>query len=159
LLLCTKRWSKVRVGYIQKRRLGYRTKEWDADFRAFLTNLRKQKPTILTGDLNVAHQEIDIFNPKGNKKSAGFTIEERTEFSKLLEDGWVDSFRELHPETVKYSYFNVKTNARAENKGWRLDYFVASKDAMKGITASEINDLVYGSDHLPVELTLDLSKL
>lgn len=124
-----------------------------------MNGLKKLKPTILTGDLNVAHQEIDLFNPKGSKKTAGFTIEERTEFGKLLEDGWVDSFRHLHPDTVKYSYFNVKTNARAENKGWRIDYFVASQEAMKAITASDINDLVTGSDHLPVELTLDLNKL
>lgn len=142
-----------------ERRLSYRTKEWDADFREFLNGLRKKKPTILTGDLNVAHQEIDLFNPKGNKKSAGFTIEERTEFSKLLEDGWIDSFRSLHPETVKYSYFSARTNAKAENKGWRIDYFVASKEAMKAITASDINVDVHGSDHVPVELTLDLSKL
>lgn len=107
----------------------------------------------------MAHKDIDIFSPKTNKRSAGFTAEEKAEFTKFLDGGWVDTFRELHPETVKYSYFNVKTNARAENKGWRLDYFVINKEAFKAVVDSDINDKVYGSDHLPVELTLDLAKL
>lgn len=139
--------------------MSYRTKEWDIDFRAFLNELKKKKPTILTGDLNVAHQDIDIFNPKGNKRSAGFTAEEKAEFTKLLEDGWVDTFRQLHPETVKYSYFSAKSNARQENKGWRLDYFVINKEAQKAVHSSDINEKVFGSDHLPVELTIDLNKL
>lgn len=139
--------------------MNYRTKEWDIDFRAFLNELKKKKPTILTGDLNVAHQDIDIFNPKGNKRSAGFTVEEKAEFTKLLEDGWVDTFRQLHPETVKYSYFSAKSNARQENKGWRLDYFVINKEAQKAVHSSDINEKVFGSDHLPVELTIDLNKL
>lgn len=124
-----------------------------------MNGLSKQKPTILTGDLNVAHQEIDISNPKGNLRSAGFTKEERAEFEKLLSDGWVDTFRKRHPEVVKYSYFSARSNAREENKGWRLDYFLASKEADKAVTHSDINEKIYGSDHLPVELTLDLSKL
>ena len=140
-------------------RLSYRTKEWDLDFRQYLNNLKKQKPTILTGDLNVAHNDIDITNPKGNKKSAGFTAEERKEFSALLDDGWVDSFRHLYPDTIKYSYFNARSDAREQNKGWRLDYFVIDKEHIDAVVDSGINETVYGSDHLPVELTLDMNRL
>lgn len=109
--------------------------------------------------MNVAHQEIDVHNPKGSKKCAGFTPQEREEFSKLLEEGWVDTFRQLHPEEVKYSYFSAKNNAKAENKGWRLDYFAVNKEAMPAVIDSDIDVSVPGSDHQPVELKLDLTKL
>eukprot|EP00826_Nyctotherus_ovalis_P030220 TRINITY_DN2404_c0_g1_i3.p1 TRINITY_DN2404_c0_g1~~TRINITY_DN2404_c0_g1_i3.p1 ORF type:complete len:334 (+),score=74.16 TRINITY_DN2404_c0_g1_i3:265-1266(+) len=142
-------------------RLSYRTKEWDADFRNYLKNLEttKNKCVILCGDLNVAHKEIDISNPKGNMKSAGFTVEEREEFGRLLEMGFADSFRELHGKEVKYSYWNMRSNARKENKGWRLDYFVTSKALLPAIKDSNIMDKVMGSDHCPVNLELVLGKI
>jgi exodeoxyribonuclease III len=150
---------ETRVASNLPRNLDYRTKKWDAAFRDYLNGLKKKKHTILCGDLNVAHHEIDIDNPKAKKKAAGFTQQERDEFTKLLSDGWVDSFRHLNPDTVKYSYFSAKSDAREQNKGWRLDYFVASKDTMKAVTNSDINSEMFGSDHLPVELLLDLNKL
>jgi exodeoxyribonuclease III len=142
-------------------RLAYRTKEWDPDFRNFLVELNKKKPVILCGDLNVAHHEIDIANPAGNKRSAGFTVEERAEFTKLLDLGFVDTFRNLYPKVVKYSYFNMRGSARKDNKGWRLDYFVASKILIEGgsVEDSIINNDIFGSDHTPIELKLNLSKI
>ncbi|CAD8088775.1 unnamed protein product [Paramecium sonneborni] len=140
-------------------RLGYRTKEWDVDFQAYLEGLRKKKPTILCGDLNVSHHEIDLANPSGNKKSAGFTQQERDQFSNYLQKGWVDSFRHLHPKEVKYSFFSARNNCRQENKGWRLDYFIINKEATDAIIVSDINLQVEGSDHVPIECEVDLTKL
>ncbi|CAD8186241.1 unnamed protein product [Paramecium octaurelia] len=140
-------------------RLDYRTKEWDVDFQNYLEGLRKKKPTILCGDLNVAHHEIDLSNPAGNKKTAGFTIQERDQFSNYLQKGWVDSFRHLHPKEVKYSFFSARSNSRQENKGWRLDYFIINKEASDAITVSDINLTVEGSDHVPIECEVDLRKL
>lgn len=141
-------------------RLSYRTKKWDIAFRDYLNELKKKKHVILCGDLNVAHHEIDISNPKGNLRSAGFTVEEREEFTKLLETGFVDSFRELYPKEVKYSYWSMRSNARASNKGWRLDYFVVNKDCFdKGVKDSQINNNIHGSDHCPIELTLKVKEL
>jgi len=102
--------------------------------------------------LNVAHHEIDISNPKGNLKSAGFTVEERAGFTKFLESGWTDSFRSLYPKLVKYSYFNARSDARKQNKGWRLDYFVMNNECMKAVKDSTINNDIFGSDHCPIEL-------
>jgi exodeoxyribonuclease III len=141
-------------------RLSYRTKKWDVAFRNYLNELKKKKHVILCGDLNVAHHEIDISNPKGNLKSAGFTVEERDEFTNLLNTGFVDSFRELYPKEVKYSYWSMRSNARATNKGWRLDYFVVDSDGFKkGVQDSIINNDVHGSDHCPIELTWKLKSL
>eukprot|EP00826_Nyctotherus_ovalis_P015252 TRINITY_DN1431_c0_g1_i4.p1 TRINITY_DN1431_c0_g1~~TRINITY_DN1431_c0_g1_i4.p1 ORF type:complete len:384 (-),score=113.57 TRINITY_DN1431_c0_g1_i4:168-1319(-) len=142
-------------------RLQYRTKQWDLDFRKYLKNMEqsKNKCVILCGDLNVAHEEIDIWNASGNKRSAGFTIEERTEFTNFLKLGFADSFRKLHPTTVKYSYWNLRSNARAENKGWRLDYFVVSEALMGAVTDSDMLTEVLGSDHCPLKLFLDMSKV
>lgn len=142
-------------------RLVYRTKQWDLDFRKYLKNMEqsKNKCVILCGDLNVAHEEIDIWNASGNKRSAGFTIEERTEFTNFLKLGFADSFRKLHPTTVKYSYWNLRSNARAENKGWRLDYFVVSDALLGAVTDSDMLTKVTGSDHCPLKLFLDVSKV
>jgi exodeoxyribonuclease III len=142
-------------------RLDYRTKEWDLDFRAYLKNMEqiKQKCVILCGDLNVAHKEIDISNPKGNLRSAGFTVEERKEFTNFLEMGFVDSFRQLHPTEVKYSYWNMRSGARKENKGWRLDYFAVSASLMSSVEESDMLSKVMGSDHCPLILKLNLPTI
>lgn len=141
-------------------RLDYRTKEWDPAFAAFLNGLKAKKTTILCGDLNVCHTELDIFNPTGPKNRAGWTVQERKEFTEFLATGWVDSFRHLHPNERKYSYFSAKSaEARPENKGWRLDYFVISDPGIKAVNDSDINLLVNGSDHQPIELVLNLAKL
>ena len=142
-------------------RLDYRTKEWDLDFKNYLKSLevKKKKCVILCGDLNVAHHEIDISNPKGNMKSAGFTKEERQGFTDLLSAGFKDSFRELHPKEVKYTYWNTRSNARAQNKGWRLDYFVVTGELMSAIAESDTVPNVMGSDHCPIKLTLTLGKI
>uniref|UniRef100_A0A3B4E815 exodeoxyribonuclease III n=1 Tax=Pygocentrus nattereri TaxID=42514 RepID=A0A3B4E815_PYGNA len=114
-------------------RLDYR-KTWDVDFRAYLSDLDKRKPLVLCGDLNVAHQEIDLKNPKGNRKNAGFTPEEREGFSQLLADGFTDSFRELYPEqTNAYTFWTYMMNSRSKNVGWRLDYFVLSAALVPGL--------------------------
>ena len=135
-------------------RLSYRTKKWDVDFRRYLKNLEtsKNKCVILCGDLNVAHHEIDISNPKGNLRSAGFTVEERTEFTNFLNEGFVDSFR-------KYTYWNLRSGARASNKGWRLDYFAISEVLMDAVEESDMLSQVMGSDHCPIKLVLDLPKV
>ena len=139
-------------------RLSYRTKEWDVDFRAYLNKLKAKKPTILTGDLNVAYQDIDVYDVKKCKKLAGCTPEEKAEFGKLLADGWTDSFRDLHPEAKEFSYFSARSDSKATNSGMRLDYFVVSNNGMKAVTGSNIEGKVQGSDHQPIELLLDLSK-
>jgi exodeoxyribonuclease III len=140
-------------------RLGYRTAEWDPDFRNYLKELEaKGKPVVWCGDLNVSHHEIDISNAKGNLKSAGFTIEERAEFTKLLDMGFTDTFRKLYPTKVSYSYWSARGTARKENKGWRLDYFVVSNSFFPAVVNSEMLPDVMGSDHCPLKLTLDLTK-
>eukprot|EP01017_Pseudomicrothorax_dubius_P008869 TRINITY_DN12943_c0_g1_i1.p1 TRINITY_DN12943_c0_g1~~TRINITY_DN12943_c0_g1_i1.p1 ORF type:complete len:326 (-),score=88.83 TRINITY_DN12943_c0_g1_i1:133-1110(-) len=135
-------------------RLGYRTDEWDPEFRAYLCKLRDKKHVVLCGDLNVSHKEIDIFDTKGKEKQAGYTPQERAQFTKLLEEGFVDSFRQLHPDKKQFSYWTARANARKENKGWRLDYFVVDKQGMSLVVDSRINDAVHGSDHCPIELVM-----
>lgn len=136
--------------------LGYRTEEWDPDFRNYLNELRKKKNVVLCGDLNCAHHEIDIHRPKGNERSAGFTIEERNSFTQLLDSGFVDTFRHFNPTEQKFSYFSKRFgDFRAQNKGWRLDYVLVNKEGMVGVKNSFINEKIYGSDHLPVELVLN----
>ncbi|XP_034267394.1 DNA-(apurinic or apyrimidinic site) endonuclease [Pantherophis guttatus] len=133
-------------------RLEYRQR-WDGAFRSYLEGLAARKPLILCGDLNVAHQEIDLKNPKGNKKSAGFTPEERAGFTQLLEAGFVDTFRHLYPDTPNaYTFWTYMMNARAKNVGWRLDYFVVSKGLLEGLCDSKIRSSVLGSDHCPITL-------
>eukprot|EP01135_Chromosphaera_perkinsii_P002029 Nk52_evm76s215 gene=Nk52_evmTU76s215 len=139
------------------KRLDYRIKEWNVDFQKYLTELEKKKPVILTGDLNVAHNEIDIEKPSQNKKSAGFTIEERNGFSELLDTGFVDSFRHLYPESKReYTFWSYRQNARANNIGWRLDYFVLSPSLIGNLKDCIIRKEVMGSDHCPIILCLEL---
>ena len=128
---------------------------WEDAFLHFLKELEREKPVILCGDLNVAHEEIDIKNPKANRMNAGFTDQERGKMTRLLESGFVDSFRYLHPEEVKYSWWSYRFHARENNAGWRIDYFLVS-DALKGrIRGAQIHNEIFGSDHCPVELTID----
>ncbi|GFO42154.1 DNA-(apurinic or apyrimidinic site) lyase [Plakobranchus ocellatus] len=138
-------------------RLKYRTQEWDVAFRNYLKSLDEKKPVIWCGDLNVAHQEIDIKNPKTNKRNAGFTQEERDSFTETLEEGFIDSFRELYPEEEgAYTFWTYMMNARAKNVGWRLDYFVVSKRFKENICDNIIRSKVMGSDHCPIVLQLAL---
>lgn len=135
-------------------RLDYR-KTWDEDFRAYLQGLEERKPLVLCGDLNVAHEEIDLKNSKGNKKNAGFTTEEREGFTQLLEAGFTDSFRHLYPEQANaYSFWTYMMNSRSKNVGWRLDYFVLSAGLMAGLCDSKIRNQAMGSDHCPITLLM-----
>ncbi len=136
-------------------RLGYRTQEWDPAFRSYLLALEKKKPVIFCGDLNVAHKEIDLANPKSNGRNAGFTIEERTEFERLLEAGYLDSFREFESGPGHYTWWSPMANARARNIGWRIDYFGVSHRLRKALRRSLILPQVMGSDHCPVGIEVD----
>lgn len=129
---------------------------FEDDWKAYLQELDFKKPIIVTGDLNVAHEEIDIKNAAPNVGNAGFTPEERAKFSSLLSIGLVDTFRALHPTERKYSWWSYRFNGRATNAGWRIDYFLVSERLMKRVKASEIHNEIYGSDHCPVELDIDL---
>ena len=135
------------------KRLPYRMEFEDA-FRAYLCSLKEKKHVIVTGDLNVAHNEIDLKNPKSNTKNAGFTKEEREKFSLLLESGFHDTFRELYPDTVTYSWWSYRFRARERNAGWRIDYFLT--DSMDFVKDSIIHTDITGSDHCPVELRVNL---
>lgn len=138
------------------KRLEYRM-SWDAKFRAFLLELDSQKPVIFCGDLNVAHQEIDLKNPKSNRGNPGFSDEERESFSTLLGAGFTDTFRLLHKDlTGAYSWWSYRFNARANNAGWRIDYFCVSDRLQDKVQAASIHSEIYGSDHCPVELVIDL---
>jgi len=135
--------------------LSYRTQEWDIDFKNYLNELRKKKHVILCGDLNCAHKDIDIHNPKV-KKAAGFTPEERKAFGELLDSGFVDTFRHFYPDLQKFSYFNAKKiDNKKNNIGWRLDYFLVDKEGLSSIKDSLINEKIEGSDHLPIELVFN----
>lgn len=137
------------------RRLDYRM-EWEDAFRSYLVELDAKKPIIVCGDLNVAHQEIDLKNPKTNRRNAGFTDEERGKFQLLLDAGFVDTFRYFHPEArERYSWWSYRGRARERNAGWRIDYFVTSARLAPRLRSAEIHDQVFGSDHCPVELILD----
>lgn len=136
------------------RRLNYRMK-WDEDFRNYLMELRKKKPVIACGDFNVAHQEIDLKNPKSNRRNAGFTDEEREQFSNLLNAGFTDTFRFFHPdETGIYSWWSYRFKAREKNAGWRIDYFIVSDDLNDQLADAKIHTEIFGSDHCPVEVVL-----
>ena len=135
-------------------RLDYRMK-WEDDFRAYLKDLEKNKPVILCGDLNVAHKEIDLKNPSTNRKNAGFTDDEREKFSSLLKSGFIDTFRYFYPEvTGAYSWWSYRFNARKNNAGWRIDYFVVSEYLKDKLVSAKIHTDVLGSDHCPVELVI-----
>lgn len=135
------------------RRLDYRM-VWETDFLAYLKRLDSHKPVIVCGDLNVAHQEIDIKNPKTNRRNAGFTDEEREKMSVLLDNGFTDTFRFLHPEEVTYSWWSYRFKAREKNAGWRIDYFLISDRLRPQLTGATIHTEIFGSDHCPVELNL-----
>ncbi|MBE6819312.1 MAG: exodeoxyribonuclease III [Ruminococcaceae bacterium] len=137
-------------------RLDYRM-EWEDAFRAFLLDLDAEKPVIFCGDLNVAHREIDLKNPDTNHRNAGFTDEERGKFSRLLEAGFCDSFRLLYPDKEgAYSWWSYRMRARDRNAGWRIDYFCVSERIKDKITAARIRADIFGSDHCPVELEIDI---
>ncbi|WP_408647682.1 exodeoxyribonuclease III [Thermophilibacter immobilis] len=130
---------------------------WDATYRAFLTELAADKPVVTCGDFNVAHQEIDLKNPGPNRGNAGFSDEERESFTRLLDAGFTDTFRARHPGlTGAYSWWSYRFNARKNNAGWRIDYFLVSNDIASRVTSASILNEVYGSDHCPVELAITL---
>jgi exodeoxyribonuclease-3 len=136
-------------------RLNYRVNQWDKMFKKYLNELQDKKPIIVCGDLNVANEDIDIHDPKNNKKSAGFTNEERDSFKKILNDvNLIDTYRYLHPNKVEYSYWSYRMNSRNKNKGWRIDYFLVSHKLIKHIKKSKILTNVMGSDHAPIKLSL-----
>lgn len=138
------------------KRLEYRMR-WEDAFLSYLKSLEREKPVVLCGDLNVAHQEIDINNPKSNRMNAGFTDQEREKMTRLLNAGFVDTFRALHPdETGAYSWWSYRFHARENNAGWRIDYFIVSESLREHVREAAIHPEIFGSDHCPVELVLDI---
>ncbi len=135
------------------RRLDYRM-QWEDDFRAYVMQLDAIKPVIICGDLNVAHEEIDLKNPKTNRRNAGFTDEERAKMTILLNNGFIDTFRHLYPEQVTYSWWSYRFRAREKNAGWRIDYFLISERLKERLVDAKIHTEILGSDHCPVELEL-----
>ena len=135
------------------RRLDYRMK-WEDDFQAYLHKLDGKKPVVVCGDMNVAHQEIDLKNPKTNRKNAGFTDEEREKMTQLLGNGFIDTFRTLYPEQVTYSWWSYRFRAREKNTGWRIDYFLISERLKDRLEDAKIHTEIMGSDHCPVEVDL-----
>ena len=137
------------------KRIEHRCK-WEDAFREKVCELQKSKPVILCGDLNVAHEEIDLKNPKANKGNAGFSDEERGKFNQLLDAGFIDTFRYFYPDkTEAYSWWSYRFRARERNSGWRIDYFCASKTFEKRLKGAAIHSEIFGSDHCPIELTID----
>ncbi|MBO4289502.1 MAG: exodeoxyribonuclease III [Lachnospiraceae bacterium] len=136
------------------KRLDYRM-EWEDAFLAYLKRLEEKKPVIFCGDLNVAHQEIDLKNPKTNRRNAGFTDEERGKFSALLDAGFIDTYRYLYPDKVEYSWWSYRFKAREKNVGWRIDYFVMSECLKDRLRSAAIHTEIFGSDHCPVELVIE----
>lgn len=138
------------------KRLEYRMR-WEDAFLSYLKSLEREKPVVLCGDLNVAHQEIDIKNPKSNRMNAGFTDQEREKMTRLINAGFVDTFRALHPdETGAYSWWSYRFHARENNAGWRIDYFIVSESLREHVREAAIYPEIFGSDHCPVELVLDI---
>ena len=142
-------------GELKPRRLPYRM-QWEDDFRAYLMELDKKKPVIVCGDLNVAHEEIDLKNTKTNRNNAGFTDEERQKMTDLLNSGFTDTFRLLHPDEVTYSWWSYRFRSREKNAGWRIDYFLVSKRLNENVTSASILTDIMGSDHCPVALELNI---
>lgn len=138
------------------KRLDYRMK-WEDDFRKYLKETEKSKPVILCGDLNVAHTEIDLKNPKTNRKNAGFSDEERAKMTALLQDGFIDTFRHFYPDKEgEYSWWSYRFHAREKNAGWRIDYFITSEILRESLVSAKIHQEVFGSDHCPVELVINI---
>jgi exodeoxyribonuclease-3 len=138
------------------KRLEYRINNWDKAFRKYVKNLMKNKKVIIGGDLNVAREEIDLKNPKSNLKTAGFTIEERNSFEKLLKIGLIDSFRLINGDKIKYSYWSYRFNSRQKNIGWRIDYFLVDKRWKDKILKADIKEEIMGSDHAPITIKLNI---
>ena len=136
-------------------RLEFRA-EWEDNMRKYLVELNKIKPVIYCGDFNVAHEEIDLKNPSTNHKNAGFTDTERTKMTELLDSGFVDTFRFVHPEKVEYTWWSYMFHAREKNVGWRIDYFITSKNIINKVKGAYIYDDIMGSDHAPIGLDIDL---
>ncbi len=136
-------------------RLEYRM-IWEEEIRKYLNKLSKKKPVIMCGDLNVAHEEIDLKNPKTNKRNAGFTNEEREKMTKLLKSGFIDSFRYIYPKKIAYTWWSYMGQARQKDVGWRIDYFVVSKDIKEKIKDAYIYKDIYGSDHCPVGIEIEI---
>ena len=136
------------------KRLDYRM-AWEEDFRRYLCQLDTKKPVSVCGDMNVAHEEIDLKNPKTNHRNPGFTDEEREKFGKLLQNGFTDTFRHLHPEEQTFSWWSYRFKAREKNIGWRIDYFLISNRLLPSLTSASIHTEIMGSDHCPVELILN----
>ena len=136
-------------------RLGLREKKWDPEFLKYLKSLEATKPVVVCGDFNAAHEEIDIARPKTNHHSAGFTDEERQGITNMISAGLVDTFRKLHPDSVRYTWWSHWGQARANNVGWRIDYFFTSKALIKNLKSAEIHEDVMGSDHCPVSIELE----
>ena len=131
--------------------------EWEDDFRDYVNELDKVKPVIITGDLNVAHNEIDLKNPSTNRRSAGFTDEERGKMTELLASGYIDTFRYFYPEkTGAYSWWSYRFKAREKNAGWRIDYYIVSERLKERLVSADIHSDVMGSDHCPVELDINI---
>jgi len=144
---------------IALQRLHYRTTVWDPAFKKWLLHLQKSKPIIVCGDLNVANEEIDLKNPKSNHKTAGFTDEERDSFKKILEDvELIDTYRYKYPTKQEYSYWTYRMNSRAKNVGWRIDYFLVSKNIINKVKKSKILTDVMGSDHAPIKLNITFKE-
>ena len=137
-------------------RLDYRM-DWEDEKRNYLKELEKTKPVVMCGDLNVAHEEIDIKNPKPNMGHAGFTNEERNKFTELLNSGFIDTYRYYNPDKIEYTWWSYLFNARANNAGWRIDYFVVSKSIIDDVTDTHIYTDIYGSDHCPISIDINLS--
>ena len=135
------------------RRLDYRMK-WEKDFQDYLHRLDRKKPVVVCGDMNVAHEEIDIKNPKTNRRNAGFTDEEREKMTQLLDSGFIDTFRMLYPEQVTYSWWSYRFRARERNTGWRIDYFLISERLRDRLEDAKIHTEIMGSDHCPIEVDL-----
>lgn len=130
--------------------------QWERDFQDYLLRLNARKPVVVCGDMNVAHEEIDLKNPKTNRRNAGFTDEEREAMTRLLDSGFVDTFRRLHPDEVTYSWWSYRFRAREKNTGWRIDYFLVSESLAPHVAEAKIHTQIMGSDHCPVEVDLDL---
>ncbi|XFA98943.1 exodeoxyribonuclease III [Candidatus Izemoplasma sp. B36] len=142
--------SKPELARIEYRQL------YEDNFRDYIKRLDKEKPVVLCGDLNVAHKEIDLKNPKANLRNPGFSIEERTKFQDLLDAGFIDTYRYLNPDKVKYTWWSYRFNARKNNSGWRIDYFVVSDRIKELVENVELRNDIYGSDHCPVEIDIKL---
>ena len=148
--------TRAELSQSELARLDYRMK-WEDDFKAYLKKLEEKKPVIMCGDLNVAHNEIDLKNPKTNRKNAGFTDEERSKMTALLDDGFIDTYRYFYPDTEGvYSWWSYRFKAREKNAGWRIDYFIVSKALESKLDDAKIHTEILGSDHCPVELTIDI---